>query len=180
MVEQPEYGTNTCYLVDFIKITLLPKLLNFNEIRSLYLDRGFSAAQIAREYEVAKSVIVGLLNRGGIRPGRQNSRTNNPDNYRLRVPPHVPAQQFWAVTVYDQAEANLMRESPKVEVNSYQNLQKNPDGSVDVYFGPAAPSGQETNWIYTAPGRHGSPCSASTARRSPSSTRAGNFRTSRR
>lgn len=73
--------------------------------------------------------------------------------YRLRVPPHVPAQQFWAVTVYDQAEANLMRESPKVEVNSYQNLQKNPDGSVDVYFGPAAPSGQETNWIYTAPGR---------------------------
>ena len=100
--------------------------------------------------------------------------------YRLRVPPHVPAQQFWAVTVYDQAEANLMRESPKVEVNSYQNLRKNPDGSVDVYFGPAAPSGQETNWIYTAPGRHGSPCSASTARRSPSSTRAGNFRTSRR
>lgn len=88
MVEQPEYGTNTCYLVDFIKITLLPKLLNFNEIRSLYLDQGLSAAQIARECDVAKSVIVGLLNRGGIRPGRQSSRSNNPENYRLKVPPY--------------------------------------------------------------------------------------------
>jgi len=88
LVEQPEYGTNTCYLVDFIKITLVPKLLNFNEIRSLYLDRGLSAAQIAREFDVAKSVIVGLLNRGGVRPGHQNSRVNNPDNYRLRVAPY--------------------------------------------------------------------------------------------
>lgn len=88
MVEQPEYGTNTCYLVDFIKITLLPKLLNFNEIRSLYLDRGLSAAHIASEYEVAYSVIVGLLHRGGIRPGSQNSRANNLENYRLRVAPY--------------------------------------------------------------------------------------------
>ncbi len=88
MVEQPEYGTNTSYLVDFIKITLLPKLLNFNEIRSLYLEGGLSTAQIASEYDVAKSVIVGLLNRGGVRPGCQISRSNNPENYRLRVPPY--------------------------------------------------------------------------------------------
>ncbi|MBX3034911.1 MAG: recombinase family protein [Bdellovibrionaceae bacterium] len=88
MVEQPEIGTNTPYLVDFVKITLLPKLLNFNEIRSLYLDNGLSAAQIARECDVAKSVIVGLLNRGGIRPGPHKNRSNNPENYRLRVPPY--------------------------------------------------------------------------------------------
>ena len=111
LVQQPEYGTNTCYLVDFIKITLLPKLLNFNEIRSLYLDRGLSAAQIAREHDVAKSVIVGLLNRGGIRPGYQNSRANNPENYRLRVPPY--GHQIRAgKLVPSKSELNLCRMVP--------------------------------------------------------------------
>ncbi len=72
-------------------------------------------------------------------------------NYKLHVPANVPAKQFWAATVYDQLEANFIRESPKVEVNSYQNLQKNADGSVDVYFGTKAPTGKESNWVYTAP-----------------------------
>jgi hypothetical protein len=57
------------------------------------------------------------------------------------------------VTVYDREEANFIRESPKVEVNSYQDLQKNADGSVDISFGPAAPAGRTSNWIYTAPGK---------------------------
>ena len=46
-----------------------------------------------------------------------------------------------------------MRESQKLEVNSYQHLQKNSDGSVEVYFGPKAPGGKESNWVYTAPGK---------------------------
>lgn len=29
----------------------------------------------------------------------------------------------------------------------------NPDGSVDIYFGPGAPAGKEANWIRTVPGR---------------------------
>jgi hypothetical protein len=28
-------------------------------------------------------------------------------------------------------------------------LQKNADGSVDVYFGPKAPAGKESNWVPT-------------------------------
>jgi hypothetical protein len=28
-------------------------------------------------------------------------------------------------------------------------LQKNSDGSVDIYFGPKAPSGKESNWVPT-------------------------------
>ena len=31
------------------------------------------------------------------------------------------------------------------------DLQKNADGSVDVYFGPKAPKGKESNWIPTEP-----------------------------
>jgi hypothetical protein len=71
-------------------------------------------------------------------------------SYRLRVPANVPAKQFWAVTVYDLTTAAFIREATSIEVNSYQNLQKNSDGSVDVFFAAKAPSGKESNWIYTA------------------------------
>jgi hypothetical protein len=71
----------------------------------------------------------------------------------LRVPANVPAKQFWAVTVYDLTTAAFLREAPSVEVNSYQKLQNNEDGSVDVFFGTKALSGNESNWIYTAPGK---------------------------
>jgi hypothetical protein len=82
-----------------------------------------------------------------------NAPLDGGKSYRLRVPANVPAKQFWAATVYDLQTAAFIREAPSVEVNSYQNLQKNEDGSVDVYFGANALSGKESNWIYTAPGK---------------------------
>ena len=30
-------------------------------------------------------------------------------------------------------------------------LTKNPDGTVDLYFGPKAPAGKESNWVPTRP-----------------------------
>jgi hypothetical protein len=32
-------------------------------------------------------------------------------------------------------------------------MRRNADGSVDVYFGPKAPAGLESNWVPTAPGK---------------------------
>ena len=34
------------------------------------------------------------------------------------------------------------------------DLQRNADGSVDLFFGPQAPAQGETNWVQTIPGRH--------------------------
>lgn len=34
-----------------------------------------------------------------------------------------------------------------------RGVQANADGSVDVWFGPTAPSGHESNWIQTIPGK---------------------------
>jgi len=74
-------------------------------------------------------------------------------SYRLRIAPNPPMQQFWAVSVYDIDTRNLFRnEALKAEVSSNsKGLQKNADGSVDVYFGPTAPSGKESNWVQTVP-----------------------------
>ena len=32
-------------------------------------------------------------------------------------------------------------------------LQANPDGSYDLYFGPTAPEGKASNWVETIPGK---------------------------
>jgi hypothetical protein len=75
-------------------------------------------------------------------------------NYKLKVPPNVPVDDFWAVTVYDLETASYLREMDKSSVDSNQKaLKKNDDGSVDVFFGPKAPAGKEGNWIPTTEDR---------------------------
>jgi hypothetical protein len=76
------------------------------------------------------------------------------NNYKLNVPPNVPVDDFWAVTVYDLKTASYLRGKDKSSVDSNQSaLKKNSDGSVDIYFGPKAPKGKEGNWIPTTEGR---------------------------
>lgn len=94
MVHQPECGTNTFdntpYIIDYIRLNLSPRLLDSNEIRSKYLDKGLSVGQIAKLYRVSKSMIRARLHDMGIRDGDKNpSRSNlNPDNYRCPVAPY--------------------------------------------------------------------------------------------
>ncbi|RJF92757.1 DUF1254 domain-containing protein [Noviherbaspirillum saxi] len=76
-------------------------------------------------------------------------------NYRLRVAANPPAKQFWSVTLYDTDTRRFVENSKqKSDVSSRENLQKNSDGSVDLYFGPTAPAGKESNWVQTVPGKH--------------------------
>ena len=74
--------------------------------------------------------------------------------YKLRVPANVPAQQFWALTLYDRETCAFILDMPRPGIDSYdQKMQENADGSVDIYIGPSPPTGKETNWIQTASGR---------------------------
>ena len=75
-------------------------------------------------------------------------------NYKLVVPPKVPVKDFWAVTAYDLISASYIRDKSKSSIDSsLKGLKKNADGSVNMYFGPKAPAGQEANWIPTQEGR---------------------------
>jgi len=70
--------------------------------------------------------------------------------YRLAVPPNVPVTQFWSATLYDRKTHALIREARNCSVSSQSpELQTNSDASVDLYFGPVAPTGKESNWIDT-------------------------------
>ncbi|TPM94835.1 DUF1254 domain-containing protein [Mesorhizobium sp. B2-1-3A] len=71
--------------------------------------------------------------------------------YRLTVPANAPVKQYWSATAYDRATHAFIRDMKGFSRSSQTpDLKKNPDGSVDVYFGPKAPAGKEANWVPTA------------------------------
>jgi hypothetical protein len=73
-------------------------------------------------------------------------------SYRLTVPANAPVNQYWSATVYDRATHGLIRDMTRSGRGSQsQGLQKNADGSADIYFGPKAPAGKDPNWVPTNP-----------------------------
>ena len=73
--------------------------------------------------------------------------------YRLTVPANAPVRQYWSATVYDRATHAPIRNARWPSRSSQTpGLQKNANGSVDVYFGPRPPDGHESNWVPTNDG----------------------------
>jgi len=77
-------------------------------------------------------------------------------NYRLHIDPDPPAKNFWAVDIYDTQTRSLLQvestQWPALASNT-DTMTKNSDGSFDLYFGPVAPEGKESNWVETIPGK---------------------------
>lgn len=74
--------------------------------------------------------------------------------YRLTVLPNAPIEQYWSATAYDRETHALIRGMSRPSLASNDStVKKNPDGSTDIYFGPTAPAGKESNWVPTDPKR---------------------------
>ena len=75
--------------------------------------------------------------------------------YKLNIPKDVPAKDFWSVVVYDPQTRSELQTSQNFPSrnNKRDKLLENKDGSVDLYFGPKAPKGKESNWLETVPGK---------------------------
>jgi len=103
---------------------------------------------------VMKMVGLGSQYAAALRDSLGNA-FNGARTYQLHIPSNVPAKDFWSLVVYDtQTRSELQTGNPFPSLNNQRNvLDENPDGSVDVYFGPKAPEGKENNWIETVPGK---------------------------
>jgi hypothetical protein len=68
--------------------------------------------------------------------------------YQINVPANAPVTQYWSATVYDRDTHALVRNMQRASRSSQNpELQRNADGSVDIYFGPKAPAGKDSNWV---------------------------------
>ena len=113
-------------------------------------SRGWANfAAFALPKKTGKSLVYLFTFRDG-----RSERLSGEHTYTVRIPANVPAKQYWSMIVYDVHTAAVIREAPVITLDSYnQAMKRNADGSVDIYFGPKAPAGKETNWIYTAMGK---------------------------
>ena len=63
--------------------------------------------------------------------------------------------EFWSAIVYSMETKGFIANASRVGISSYEKaeLKSNPDGTVDLYFGPVRPEGAGERWIQTVPGR---------------------------
>ena len=75
--------------------------------------------------------------------------------YKLHLPPNVPVNNFWAVTIYDTQTRSMLQTDQRFPTVGSQTkgIEKNADSSFDIYFSPKAPTGKENNWLQTVPGK---------------------------
>ncbi|MFM0339933.1 DUF1254 domain-containing protein [Paraburkholderia fungorum] len=73
--------------------------------------------------------------------------------YKVHLPPHVPAKDFWSFVAYDNQTRSLLQTDQQFPSISSQkkDIVINADTSVDIWFGPTAPKGHEANWVQTVP-----------------------------
>jgi hypothetical protein len=77
------------------------------------------------------------------------------DYYRVTLPPNIPAELFWSLTLYEAENASgLATDSRRFpSLGSRDKSVQSPGGATDLYIGPKAPDGKIANWLPTAPGR---------------------------
>ncbi len=81
---------------------------------------------------------------------KDGQRLDGGKTYRLHVPAKAPVKLYWSVTAYDGETHALIRDARwSSRGSNTPELQTNADGSVDLFFGPAAPQGKESNWVPT-------------------------------
>ena len=82
--------------------------------------------------------------------GKDGQPFSGAATYRLTVPANAPVTQYWSATVYDRATHAFVRNVQWASrASTTPGLQKNADGSIDIYFAAKAPAGKESNWTQT-------------------------------
>ncbi len=135
---------------------LTPNSADFQTASGLDLearDRWFAQAILSSPAMFRRQVGMGSLYWLAARD-KSGAFLDGGKTYKLTVPLPAPAKLFWSVTAYDAAtRSEVQTDQGKAALRSLFELQGLRGDSVDLYFGPRAPTGQEDHWIKTTPGR---------------------------
>jgi hypothetical protein len=85
----------------------------------------------------------------------QAKRLDGSKTYKIHLPPNIPAKDFWSFVLYDNQTRSMLQTDQRFPSigSEKKDLVINPDKSVDVWFGPTAPKGHESNWVQSIPGK---------------------------
>ncbi len=117
-------------------------------------DRWFAQAIVTSPAMFRRKEGAGSLYWLGLRD-TTGAYVDGGKTYTLAVPLPVPAGLFWSVTVYDAAtRSEIKTAQDRAALRSLFELKDlGAAKSVDLFFGPKAPTGQEGRWIQTNPGK---------------------------
>jgi hypothetical protein len=138
-------------------IGLVPGSVQFETPNGLDLearDRWFAQAIVTSPAMFNRAAGAGSLYWLGARDS-SGAFLDGGKTYKLRIPQPVPGKLFWSVTAYDaETRSQVQTDQGKAALRSLFELKDAASApSVDLYFGPSAPIGQEMRWIKTAPGK---------------------------
>jgi hypothetical protein len=120
-----------------------------------YTSVNTRAAYFQIAFSSAPAMVVNTIGQGSKYPNTIMDATgellNGSNNYKLHLPPNIPAGLYWAVTAYNPVDGTMPETSqPFPSRNQFDKVKTNADGSVDIYFGPSKPAeAPAENWIQT-------------------------------
>jgi hypothetical protein len=124
-----------------------------------YLDVNARARFFQYAYSSAPAMVMRTTGAGSKYPftarDADGKFLNGSNTYKLHLPANVPAALFWAATAYNITDGTMPETDQLLpSTNGYYDQPKNPDGSLDIWFGPKKPEGvADSSFIKTIPGR---------------------------
>jgi hypothetical protein len=110
-------------------------------------------------YSSAPAMANDTINQGSKYPftmrDKDGELLDGSNTYKLHLPGSIPAKLYWAVTIYNPADGTMpLTDQPFPSRNQFDKPPSNPDGSLDLYFGPTKPDGVDAkSWIQTLRGK---------------------------
>ena len=116
-----------------------------------FIATGITPAMCMRLTGVGSQYLLGMLD-------SESNYFEGSRTYKCTLPAGIPQANFWSMTVYDNQTRSMLKTEqryPRAGSQDYPTpaAVPNDDGTTDIYFGPEAPAGRESNWIQTIPGR---------------------------
>lgn len=128
-------------------------------LQESYLDVNQRSAYFQIAFSSAPAMVMRTIDAGSKYPftvrDSKGEFLSGSNNYKLHLPPNPPEALFWAVTAYNITDGTMTAAEQRLpSINAYNEVAKNADGSIDLYFGPKLPpNAPKSNWIQTVPGR---------------------------